>query len=51
MRERRDTCLASIEEFGGLEGLIDSPDKYNVRLSSGVYNLFCQKYKELTVTK
>lgn len=49
--ERRSACLARQTEFGGLEGLIDSEEKYPVYFSQGVHGLFSLKYKELFVQK
>jgi hypothetical protein len=37
MQARRETCLANLTQFGGLAGLIESPEKYNVYYSEGVY--------------
>jgi hypothetical protein len=51
MKARRDACQANITQFGGLAGLIESPEKYNVYYSEGVYALFCQKYNELLIKK
>ena len=44
MSIRRDTQMANINLFGGLDGLIEGDEKYNVHYSQGVYDLFCKKY-------
>jgi nicotinate phosphoribosyltransferase len=49
VQARREACQANLTQFGGLEGLIESPEKYNVYFSEGSYSLFCQKYRELLV--
>ena len=49
MKDRRDRLMNNLELFGGLQGLIDGDEKYNVKYSEGVYNLFCKKYRELLV--
>ena len=37
MQARREACLANLTQFGGLDGLIENPETYNVYYSEGVY--------------
>ena len=48
MKDRRQKLLDNLNLFGGLKGLIEGEDKYCVKYSEGVYELFCKKYRELT---
>ena len=41
--------MKKLQKFGGIEGLINNDDKYNVFLSKGCYELFTSKYTELFV--